>query len=119
MVVYGVLVLLAGVQNVTAFADGKMMRSNLHENDVPHENKVSSTTIRVCVTPIKCTMVLKTESQYDGAYTPSLILAAQPNSNHGRNAEPNQTEERSDLQNNAIKSISITCYDKQGFLFSP
>lgn len=68
------------------------MWSHLHEeNDVPHGNKVSSATIRVYVSPIKCTMLLKwlTESQYDLTHcTPWLILASWQKSNH--RAEPKQ-----------------------------
>lgn len=58
MVVYGGLA-LAGVQNVSAYKDGKMMWSILHvENVVSHGNKMSSATIWVNVTPIECTMKL-------------------------------------------------------------
>ncbi len=58
------------------------------ESDAPHGNKVSSATIRVDVTPIKCAVLPKwlTESRYD---LHIHCTTSRQGSNHHSNANPN------------------------------
>lgn len=88
------------------FTHSNMMWSTLQEeNDVLHENKESSPTIRLNVGPIKCSVLHETETTALHPLTDSGIAASEQ-------SPQNRAEE-----NNAIKPISMTCHDNQGFLF--
>jgi len=126
---------VGSVLNVTSSTDSKMMWLNhQEENHLPHGNKGSSATIWVDVTTIKCSMLLKwlTESQHmiEPLHPPAPIW------HHSKRAFiieiQNQGEDGKQpsfvfllpkfwlmiqhvSQNNAIKPISMICYDNQGF----